>query len=60
MALNKAKLVITSPNCAPRLISQKDELVALEEGSELCIVPNLTYGAGYKEDMTYVCPQIWY
>eukprot|EP00978_Attheya_sp_CCMP212_P013673 scaffold34358_cov24-Attheya_sp.AAC.1 len=54
MALNKAKLVITSPDCAPTLISQKDELVALEEESALCLVPSLTYGAGHNEDMTYV------
>jgi hypothetical protein len=54
MALNKSKLVIMSPNRAPRVISQRDELVALEEGSELCIVPSLTIGAGDNEDMTYV------
>eukprot|EP00978_Attheya_sp_CCMP212_P043113 scaffold275608_cov51-Attheya_sp.AAC.1 len=53
-ALNKAKLVITSPDCASILISHKDEVVALkEQGSELCIVvPSLPYGAGHNKDMT--------
>jgi hypothetical protein len=54
MALNKTKLVITSPGYAPRMISHQDELVALEEGSELSIVPSLNHGPGHNEDMTYV------
>jgi hypothetical protein len=55
MALNKSKLVIMLPNHDPRVILQRDELVALEEESDLCIlVPSLTIGAGENEDMTYV------
>jgi hypothetical protein len=47
-------MALMSPNHDPRVILQRDKLIALEEGSDLCIVPNLTIGKGENEDMTYV------
>jgi hypothetical protein len=51
-ALNKTMLVVKSPDSNPKIISSDHELVGLEDGDELTIVPGLSRED--NKDMTYI------